>query len=98
MAIGSAGHRHHRLLLDAGAGNLTLLLARFKSAIDANEYSGDRGSKHAAFVAAVAATHVAQAVQPVRARSPVLAELETKKSIKIVGSMYNGGTGKVTLL
>jgi carbonic anhydrase len=79
-------------------GNLTLLLARFKSAIDATQYTGDRTSKNPAFVAAVAATHVTQAVKLVRARSPVLAELEEKKSIKIVGSMYNVGTGKVTML
>ena len=79
-------------------GNLTLLLARFKSAIDATVYSGDRSSKNAAFVDAVARTHVQQSVKLVRERSPVLAGLEAKGSIKIVASMYDLATGKVTLV
>ena len=79
-------------------GNLTLLLARFKSAIDATVYSGDRSSKNAAFVDAVARTHVLQSVKLVRERSPVLAGLEAKGSIKIVASMYDLASGKVTLV
>jgi carbonic anhydrase len=79
-------------------GNLTLLLARFKSAIDATVYSGDRTSKNAAFVDAVARTHVQQSVKLVRERSPVLAGLEAKGSIKIVASMYDLASGKVTLV
>jgi carbonic anhydrase len=79
-------------------GNLTLLLARFKSAIDATVYSGDRSSKNAAFVDAVARTHVQQSARLVRERSPVLAGLEAKGSIKIVASMYDLASGKVTLV
>jgi carbonic anhydrase len=79
-------------------GNLTLLLARFKSAIDATAYSGDRTSKNAAFVDTVARTHVQQSVKLVRERSPVLAGLEAKGSIKIVASMYDLASGKVTLV
>ena len=79
-------------------GNLTLLLARFKSAIDATVYTGDRTSKNAAFVDAVARTHVQQSVKLVRERSPVLAGLEAKGSIKIVASMYDLASGKVTLV
>lgn len=79
-------------------GNLTLLLARFKSAIDATVYSGDRSSKNAAFVDAVARTHVQQSVKLVRERSPVLAGLEAKGSIKIIASMYDLASGKVTLV
>ena len=79
-------------------GNLTLLLARFKSAIDATVYSGDRTSKNAAFVDAVARTHVQQSVKLVRERSPVLAGLEAKGSIRIVASMYDLASGKVTLV
>lgn len=79
-------------------GNLTLLLARFKSAIDATAYSGERTSKNAAFVDAVARTHVQQSVKLVRERSPVLAGLEAKGSIKIVASMYDIASGKVALV
>ncbi|MBS1179348.1 MAG: carbonic anhydrase family protein [Proteobacteria bacterium] len=79
-------------------GNLTLLLARFKSAIDATVYTGDRTSKNAAFVDAVARTHVQHSVKLVRERSPVLAGLEAKGSIKIIASMYDLASGKVTLV
>jgi carbonic anhydrase len=79
-------------------GNLTLLLARFKSAIDATVYAGARTSKNQAFVDAVARTHVGMSVKLVRERSPVLAGLEAKGAIKIVGSMYDIVTGKVTLV
>ena len=79
-------------------GNLTLLLARFKSAVDTTGYSGDRTSKNAAFVDAVARTHVQQSVKLVRERSPVLAGLEAKGAIKIVASMYDLASGKVTLV
>jgi carbonic anhydrase len=78
-------------------GNLTLLLARFKSAVDATVYSGERTSKNAAFVDAVARTHVLQTLTLVRERSPVLAGLESEGKIKIIGSMYDIASGKVTL-
>jgi carbonic anhydrase len=78
-------------------GNLTLLLARFKSAVDATVYTGERTSKNATFVDAVARTHVLQTLTLVRERSPVLAGLESEGKIKIVGSMYDIASGKVTL-
>jgi carbonic anhydrase len=83
---------------NAVLGNLTLLLARFKAAVEATVYDGARTSKNAAFVDAVARTHVLQAVKMVRDRSPVLAALEAKGTIKIVGSMYDIASGKVTLV
>jgi carbonic anhydrase len=79
-------------------GNLTLLLARFKSAIDATAYDGARTSKNAAFVDAVARTHVMKSLTVIRDRSPVLAGLEAKGTIKIVGSMYDVVSGRVTLI
>jgi carbonic anhydrase len=79
-------------------GNLTLLLARFKSAIDATAYDGARTSKNAAFVDAVARTHVMKSLRVIRERSPVLAGLEAKGTIKIVGSMYDVVSGRVTLI
>jgi carbonic anhydrase len=79
-------------------GNLTLLLARFKSAIDATAYDGARTSKNAAFVDAVARTHVTKSLTVIRERSPVLAGLEAKGTIKIVGSMYDIVTGRVTMI
>ena len=79
-------------------GNLTLLLARFKTAVDATVYDGPRTSKNYAFVDAVTTTHVQQALPLIRSRSPVLAALEWEGKIKIVGSMYDIKPGKVTLI
>ena len=79
-------------------GNLTLLLARFKAAIDATPFDGPRTSKNAAFVDAVARTQVLKSAQQVRQRSAVLANLEAEGKIKIVASMYDVATGVVTLV
>jgi len=79
-------------------GNLTLLLARFKAAIDDTPYEGERTSKNAAFVDAVARTQVRKSVQQIRQRSRVLADLEAEGKIRMVGSMYDVATGVVTLV
>ena len=79
-------------------GNLTLLLARFKSAIDATAYEGSRTSKNAAFVDAVARTQALKSAQQVRQRSVVLANLETEGKIRIASSMYDVASGVVTLV
>lgn len=79
-------------------GNLTLLLARFKAAIDATVYDGARTSKNYAFVDAVARTQVSKSMQEVRRRSRVLAGLESEGKLKIVGSMYDIASGVVTLV
>ena len=83
---------------DVVLGNLTLLLARFKSAIAATPLVGEKSSHNHAFVDAVAKTNVVQTVAMVRNRSPVLAELETRGAIKIIGAMYDVTTGRVTLV
>jgi carbonic anhydrase len=79
-------------------GNLTLLLARFKSAIAETPETGERTTANHAFVDAVAQTHVKQTVALVRARSPVLAALEADGRIKIIGAMYDLESGRIRLL
>ena len=79
-------------------GNLTLLLARFKAAIDATVYEGARTSKNADFVDAVARTQVLKSAQQVRERSAVLAGLEEEGKIRIAASMYDVASGVVTLI
>ncbi len=79
-------------------GNLTLLLARFKGAIDATTYAGERTSKNYGFVDAVATTNVRMVIETIRERSDVLAGLEKQGKIKLVGSMYDIATGKVALV
>ena len=80
---------------DVVLGNLTGLLARVKPAIPATKFDGDKSSKNASYVDAVARTNVVLALAEIRRRSPILEELEKKGSIKIVGAMYDLATGVV---
>jgi len=80
---------------DVVLGNLTGLLARIKPAISATKYDGDKSSKNAAYVDAVARTNVVLGVEEIRRRSSILKDLETKGNIKIVGAMYNLANGVV---
>jgi carbonic anhydrase len=79
-------------------GNLTGLLDAIKPAIQATDYNGERTSKNAAFVDAVAQSNVRYAIGQIRSNSEILADLEKKGQIKIVGSMYELHTGKVIFL
>ena len=80
---------------NAELGNLTGLLAKIKPAVEATTYAGERSAKNYAFVDAVARKNVELTVANIRKDSPVLAELESKGSIKIAGAMYNLETGAV---
>jgi carbonic anhydrase len=80
---------------NAQLGNLTGLLTKIRPAVEATQYSGERSSKNYAFVDAVARKNVELAMADIRKRSAVLAELESAKTVKIVGSMYNLETGVV---
>ncbi len=82
---------------DVEMGNLTGLLARVKPAISATTFSGEKSSKNAAYVDAVARTNVLLGVEGIRRRSPILADLEKKGAIEIVGGMYDLATGTVEL-
>jgi len=76
-------------------GHLTGLLAKLRPAVDATEYTGGRTAKNYGFVDAVAKKNVALTVESIRKRSQVLRDLESKGSIKIVGSMYDLSTAAV---
>ena len=82
---------------DVEMGNLTGLLARVKPAISATTFNGEKSSKNAAYVDAVARTNVRLGVEVIRRRSPILADLEKKGAIEIVGGMYDLATGRVEL-
>jgi carbonic anhydrase len=83
---------------DVEMGNLTGLLARVKPAITATQFTGDKSSKNYAYVDAVARTNVLLGLENIRRRSPLLAELEKKRAIHIVGAMYDLATGGVEFL
>jgi carbonic anhydrase len=83
---------------NAELGNLTELLDKIKPAVQATNYSGERSSKNYAFVDAVARTNVQMTVDNIRKGSSVLAELESKGTIKMVGAMYNLQSAAVEFL
>jgi carbonic anhydrase len=79
-------------------GHLTGLLEKIAPAVAAMPYTGDRTSKNADFVDAVARTHVMRTVDVIRNQSSVLARLAQEQKIKIVGSMYHLRGGRVEFL
>jgi len=83
---------------DVEMGNLTGLLARVKPAITATVYADEKSSKNKAYVDAVARANVLHATDVIRRRSEILADLEKKGALKIVGAMYDITTGIVTFL
>jgi carbonic anhydrase len=83
---------------DVVLGNLTGLLARIKPAIPATKFDGEKSSKNAAYVDAIARTNVVLTLAEIRRRSPILEELKKKDSIQITGAMYNVANGEVEFL
>jgi carbonic anhydrase len=83
---------------DLKLGNLTGLLSKLKPAMTATDAEGEKSDKNRAYVAGVARTNVKLGLENVRKRSPVLAELETRKTIQIVGALYDVSTAAVEFL
>jgi carbonic anhydrase len=79
-------------------GNLTGLLDSIKPAIEATQYEGERTSKNAGFVDAVAQSNVRYTISAIRNNSSVLADLEKNGKIRIVGAMYDLNNGKVSFM
>jgi carbonic anhydrase len=80
---------------DVVLGNLTGLLARIKPAIPATQFDGEKSSKNALYVDAVARTNIGLALDEIHRRSPILEDMEKMGSIKIIGAMYDLSTGTV---
>ncbi len=83
---------------DVVLGNLTGLLARIKPAIAGTKFDGERSSKNANYVDAVARTNVMLGVAEIRRRSPILEALEKKGTIRISGAMYDLASGVVEMV
>lgn len=84
---------------DAKLGNLTAMLNKIKPAVVAVKEPQDkaiRNSKNDDFVEAVSNKNVVLNIEKTFAQSPVLAEMQEKGEIKIVGATYDLSTGKVT--
>jgi carbonic anhydrase len=80
---------------DVELGHLSELLAQIRPAVAVTTFDGERSSRNAAFVDAVARTNVHLGVESIRQRSSILAGLEQKGTIAIVGAMYDLATGAV---
>ena len=83
---------------DAKLGNLTNMLAKIKPAVQAVKEPQDpksRNSKNSDFVDNVAAKNVQLTIDRILKESPVLAEMQNKGEIKIIGAMYDINTGAV---
>jgi carbonic anhydrase len=83
---------------DVEMGNLTGLLARVQPAIKATVYADKKSGNNEAYVDAVARINVLHSADIIRQRSNILADLEKKGSLKIVGAMYDIRTGVVTFV
>jgi carbonic anhydrase len=79
-------------------GNLTGLLAKIRPAVDATVYTGERSAKNYGFVDAVARKNVELTLADIRRRSPIIAGLESKGTIKLAGAMYNLDSAVVEFL
>jgi carbonic anhydrase len=82
----------------ARLGNLTALINKIEPAVDAviePKDESQRNSKNLEFVDKVAEKNVLLTIENVRKNSPVLAEMERKGEIKIVGAMYDLSNGEV---
>jgi carbonic anhydrase len=80
-------------------GNLTQTLSNISPAVYAvRDIPGERSSKNAAFVDAVAHENVRMTVDNILERSNTLSDLVAQGKLKVVGAMYDISTGKVTFL
>ena len=83
---------------DVKLGNITALLDKIKPAINAvKDVKGERNSSNAGFVESVVEKNVQLTVERIRAKSPILKEMEDAGEIKIACGVYSLSTGKIEL-
>jgi carbonic anhydrase len=94
------GHSHCGAIMgavdDARLGNLTGMLGKLKSAVEAVPApAGGRSSQNVDFVQQVAEKNVELTIEAIRQQSPVLNEMLENGEIQIAGGMYDIETGAV---
>ena len=79
-------------------GNITPMVANIVPAIEHISYEGDSGSHNEEYVRMVTKENVRLTVKDIRARSPILQEMEADGRIKVVGAVYNmeNGCGRIS--
>jgi len=81
----------------AELGNITAMLENIQPAIDSLAgYKGSKTSSNPEYVHMVTERNVQLSIEDIRKRSPVIADLENKGQVKIVGALYDMETGAVT--
>jgi len=95
------GHEHcgaiKSAIQDVEMGNITALLSKIKPAVllAREHFDGEAVYSNPEFMHAVCTENVVLTVADIRARSPILKELENKGEIKIIGAVYDMDTGEV---
>lgn len=80
-------------------GNVTSLVDNIQPSVQAvTAEAGSCQSKDAGVVDSVATHNVGRTIEEIRKQSEILANLEREGKIKIVGAMYDIGTGKVSFM
>ena len=80
-------------------GNLTNLINKIEPAVEAVADPEDpslRNSRNPEFVDAVSKMNVKMALEQIRAKSPILKDMEQNGEIAIIGAMYDVSDGKVS--
>jgi carbonic anhydrase len=83
---------------DVKVGNITAMLSKIRPVVERTQTTGERTSANVEFVEEVAHANVMYNIEQIRERSPMIAELEQKGEVMIVGAYYNLGTGLVTFM
>ena len=88
------GHEHcgavKSAIDDVKLGNITAMLAKIKPALlKSQDFTGEKTSKNEAFVKHVCENNIRNTIEQIRAKSPILKEMETKGQIKIVGAYFD---------
>jgi carbonic anhydrase len=95
------GHSHcgaiHAAIDGAKGGNITSLMKQITPALNAVKTAtvAERTSKNETFFEAVVEENVWEAINEIRAKSPLLQSLEATGKIKIVAAVYDLQTGEV---
>lgn len=89
----------HVVLLRGQLGNITPMLANIKPAIArVKDFKGEKSSKDAVYVEAVAKENVLHTIETIKAKSSILKEMQDKGEIKIIGGYYDLHIGQVEFL
>jgi len=95
------GHEHcgavKAAIDDVKLGNITAMLQKIAPAVASVEYDGERTSKNQEFVHLVSESNIKNTIAQIRAKSPILKEMEDNGEIKIIGGLYDMDNGVVSM-